>query len=164
MKPGNFFSPFQMEPGNSKWSATMKAANSGDLKKLEKLVKQEDINFSTSEKITALSLACRSGNFQVAKFLVANGADGRADRRGFSPLHWAAISGHADCLLLICEKFPGLINFQDLEGNTALHWSSRNGRDACTKILAKNFADSAVENFQGKTAAEIAEASAADAK
>ena len=140
----------------------MEAANSGDFDKLKKVI--SNVNYSTSEKITPLGLACRAGNFQVAEFLIERGADGRADRRKWSPLHWAAIAGHADCVALICKKFPGLINFQDAEGNTALHWSSRNGRISCTRILVENFADTAIENFQGKTAAELAEASASDAK
>jgi ankyrin repeat protein len=130
------------------WSKLMIAAESRNMKSLEE--SQDDVNFCTPrEKLTALAIACRAGNFNVVAVLISRGADCRSDRRGWTPLHWSAISGHLECLEILTRNFHGLLNAQDLQGNTALHWAVLNRKTECRKSLERLGANTAILNFEG---------------
>lgn len=56
--------------------------------------------------------------------MLANGAEvDRFDRDENSPLHLAARSGRVQCVQVICEIAPKLINAQNKRGRTPLHFA-----------------------------------------
>ena len=56
---------------------------------------------------------------------MAVGMDGREDRHGGTPLHWASAFGGAVGILI--EKMPELVHEVDNRGATALHWMAGSG-------------------------------------
>ncbi|EER03087.1 ankyrin repeat domain containing protein [Perkinsus marinus ATCC 50983] len=92
----------------------------------------------------------------MAKLLVEAKADVRhPDCRGWTPLHWAAVHGHDDCVRLLAatishsdevtiggvetDDHNGGVDTQDVEGQTALHWAARQGKLSTVMILVREF-------------------------
>ncbi|EER07304.1 ankyrin repeat domain containing protein [Perkinsus marinus ATCC 50983] len=92
----------------------------------------------------------------MAKLLVEAKADvGHPDCRGWTPLHWAAVHGHDDCVRLLAatishsdkvtigglegDDHDGGVDTQDVEGQTALHWAARQGKLSTVMILVREF-------------------------
>ncbi|EER03085.1 ankyrin repeat domain containing protein [Perkinsus marinus ATCC 50983] len=111
---------------------------------------------SNEEQMTALSVASRRGDTSMAKLLVEAKADvGHPDCRGWTPLHWAAVHGHDDCVRLLAatishsdkvtigglegDDHDGGVDTQDVEGQTALHWAARQGKLSTVMILVREF-------------------------
>ncbi|KAF4748867.1 hypothetical protein FOZ63_004240, partial [Perkinsus olseni] len=111
----------------------------------------------SEEQVTALAVASRRGDVTMAKLLVELKADvGRSDRRGWTPLHWAAMQGHDDCVRLLAGTIRNSprastalqpdsydhgdgVDAQDLDGQTSLHWAARLGKLSAVLILAGEF-------------------------
>jgi ankyrin repeat protein len=85
----------------------------------------------------AFVLACRNGHTDVARVLLARGAD--VDARGFfaaTGLHWAAINGHEETVrfLLAAGADPAL---RDEEfGSDALGWAREGGHGPAVAALS----------------------------
>ncbi|EER07307.1 ankyrin repeat domain containing protein [Perkinsus marinus ATCC 50983] len=92
----------------------------------------------------------------MAKLLVEAKADvGHPDCRGWTPLHWAAVHGHDDCVRFLAatishsdevtiggvetDDHDGGVDTQDVEGQTALHWAARQGKLSTVMILVREF-------------------------
>lgn len=77
-------------------SALLDAAKKGNLARVQRLVSPENINCrdSCGRNSTPLHLAAGYNNFEVAEFLLENGADVNAqDKGGLIPLHNASSYG-----------------------------------------------------------------------
>ena len=92
---------------SSESNALCDAVRSGGLQAVkEQLANGVDINAEDSEfGVTALSWAALLDNTEIAKFLIAKGADINAKSRdGSTPLHSAAFLGHTEIAELLIQK------------------------------------------------------------
>ena len=124
-------------------SAIYSAARAGDLEKVKSLVEEgEDVNRRAkgSGGYTPLFAAIFGGHNDVAKFLIAKGADVNAkDMAGQTPLHCACEHGNKDGAELLIAKGAD-VNARDYGGATPLHrifYSGRNRMDVAELLLAK---------------------------
>lgn len=84
-----------------------------------------DINQTDKEGCTALYMACYKCNYEIAKYLLENGADPSILwTNGSTPLHICAERDFLEILQLLCAKRADLVFAQDEEGNTPLHIAS----------------------------------------
>lgn len=104
-------------------AALLDAAKKGNLARVQRLVTPENINSRDSQgrNSTLLHLAAGYNNFEVAEFLLENGADVNAqDKGGLIPLHNASSYGHLDIAALLL-KHNTVVNATDKWGFTPLH-------------------------------------------
>jgi ankyrin repeat protein len=87
---------------------------------------------------TALHVACFFNHSDVLKLLVDAGASINAVTRShFTPLHYAADSGHLEDYDLQLLLLAGAeVTARDVDGNTPLHTSARMGRLNTFRVLA----------------------------
>ena len=91
-----------------------------------------------------LSKAVRSGQLEVAKFLLAHNAE--VNPAGRTPLHEAAMNGHktmAELLLAHGAK----VNGKEQQGATPLHYAANNGFASVTQVLLAHGADVNAKGF-----------------
>lgn len=108
-------------------AALLDAAKKGNLARVQRLVTPENINSRDSQgrNSTLLHLAAGYNNFEVAEFLLENGADVNAqDKGGLIPLHNASSYGHLDIAALLL-KHNTVVNATDKWGFTPLHEGSQ---------------------------------------
>jgi len=95
-------------------------------------------------KLTLLHEAARAGAYGSIRRLIERGADPfAADRRGATPLHWAAAQGFdkaVEALLesLSAEKRMTVLEAVDLEGSTPLDNAEANSRIRAATALVRN--------------------------
>ncbi|KAJ9445368.1 hypothetical protein DIPPA_07027 [Diplonema papillatum] len=161
---GRFLLTFSMVPSvQSGGSALFLSAASGDVARLQKLLASpdQDVDEPKLDGMTALHAAATTCQAEVARILLAKGADpNRAAVNGISPLMMAATSG---CLPVVSE----LLSSPDIDvdakhpfaGSTALHFAAEMGRGAVVSALCKAGASARATKKTGGTALH----SAADA-
>jgi len=114
-----------------------RVGNSALARKL--LVRGADVNVKVSREDTRTSLhaACLSGNVDVARLLLENGADPNSctstDKR--TPLHWAAQLGHLEMTKLLVS-FKANISARDKFGFTPRHLAVEKRHDKIMEFLA----------------------------
>ncbi|WP_264688708.1 AAA family ATPase [Wolbachia endosymbiont (group B) of Catoptria pinella] len=115
-----------------------------------------DVNHLFSQELTLLHVAARGGFENVAKVLVAGGADvnKKDSKREKIPLHLAAENGHVEVVEFFLNKGIS-VNVMDKEGNTPLHYAADNGSRKTISILIRKNADPWLKNFHGKTPVNI---------
>ena len=115
---------------------------------------------------TALHAAAFSYDAEMARHLVARGADVRArNRRGAEPLHAAVIGGpgsapwdpaRQQAVILALVEAGADPNATAAGGVTPLHRAVRNRCSAAVEVLLRVGADPRLENDHGSTASELA--------
>lgn len=79
------------------------------------------------------------------------------DKGGFSPLHWAARSGHLEiAVLLLDPKRKASINYQNKLLDTPLHLAAWGGHVAVVSLLLQHHANTTIKNKDGQTALQLA--------
>ncbi len=77
----------------------------------------------SSERSTALMLACTEGHIQVARVLLDSGADPNlSDGRGRSPVHVSSVQGYMELLQELKQHGAELTGVVDHQGNTPMHF------------------------------------------
>ncbi|XP_021351828.1 inversin-like isoform X2 [Mizuhopecten yessoensis] len=112
-----------------------------------------ELDNQDKSKRTALHWAASYGNMEHVKMLIKQDSNiGIPDIDGKTPLHWAASSRDRDavnCVRIILETTPSVINWQDYEGRTALHLAVADGNEAVVVALTsvENCNVSALDNM-----------------
>ena len=108
-------------------------------------------------KAAKLNDAAKDGDIAKIERLLNKGADpdGKKPKGetegGFTPLHFAAVLGHADAIITLLNAGADL-NARDQSGNTPLHGAARSGRpEAITALLDAGAHPNAKDN-DGDTA------------
>lgn len=141
-------------------AALLDAAKKGNLARVQRLVTQENINCRDAQgrNSTPLHLAAGYNNFEVAEYLLENGADVNAqDKGGLIPLHNASSYGHLDIAALLI-KHNTVVNATDKWGFTPLHEAAQKGRTQLCALLLAHGADPYMKNQEGQTPIELASA------
>jgi ankyrin repeat protein len=129
------------------------AATNGDLKKLQELL-QHDPTLVSSKDVetgrTPLHIAAMSRNRDMAKFLLAHGADVNAKGKGGeTPLHYAATVDKDIVALLLASNAD--VNARDNRGLTPLHAAAAFGQIDIAELLLANKADVNAKSEDGYT-------------
>lgn len=143
--------------------AVKNAAVAGDVAALKQLVATHGGPAVRADgdpaELTALHWAAASGNVEAVQFLLAPpvGADSRAARNNnFTPLHSAAMQGHA----AVCEVLLDAgaeINVQtDPQGYAPLHSAAFAGHLAAIRVLLAHGADRGLVNYRNERPADTA--------
>lgn len=141
-------------------SALLDAAKKGNLARVQRLVTTENINCRDAQgrNSTPLHLAAGYNNFEVAEFLLENGADVNAqDKGGLIPLHNASSYGHLDIAALLI-KHNTVVNATDKWGFAPLHEAAQKGRTQLCALLLAHGADAFMKNQENQTPIELATA------
>lgn len=141
-------------------AALLDAAKKGCLARVQRLISAENINCRDAQgrNSTPLHLAAGYNNFEVAEYLLENGADVNAqDKGGLIPLHNASSYGHLDIAALLI-KHNTVVNATDKWGFTPLHEAAQKGRTQLCALLLAHGADPYMKNQELQTPIELANA------
>lgn len=119
---------------------------------------QAPIRLEENDKNDQLRQAARSGNMQVVKFLLRNGADKfTTEFYGETLLHLAAESGNYDLFAHLTEQ--GLdLTIKTARGYTVLHAAARGGNAKLVQILMERGLDPKAKDNDGRTPLDYAKA------
>ena len=133
------------------------AAAKGDLETVRKLVEGgTDLNKTSRTKVglTALHLAVRNMDFDMAHFLLAEGADvnfrGPPGTRQETPLLLAVSLGSEIMARLLIEGGADLES-KDRNERTPLSWAVEKGHEALVELLVEKRADPESKDVNGRT-------------
>ena len=120
-----------------------------------------EINIKDDKERAPIHLAAWHGYRELLEVLIRHKADVHSKAAdGFTAVHFAALSGHADCISVIAERNKGVLNAKTLKGDkTALHIAASKGKEDVIKALIDSGCDQTAKNSSGQTAFELANAS-----
>jgi ankyrin repeat protein len=101
------------------------------------------IETRTPEDESPLMMACLRGQADLARQLIARGAD--VNKTGWTPLHYAATGGHVAIIQMLLEE-NAYIDADSPNGTTALKKAALYGSPATVKLLLESGADPTVTN------------------
>jgi ankyrin repeat protein len=120
------------------------------------LLQVSDINVNMENKSTenALMMLAFKGKFELVKYMVEEiGAE--PDKDGWTPLHYAATSGHLDIVKFLISKEVD-VDAQSPSDTTPLMMAARYGHIKVVKYLLDNEADLSLKNTHQLTAIDFA--------
>lgn len=164
------------------YNVLLEAARGGHIKAVSELIERgAPVNSATSTGLTALHLACKIGQLDIAQMLANNKADlTLQDKSGHSAVMYAAEGGFTSVVraLVRCSErgplplgdkngtdqkepqvtpcSPVNINAANSDGNTALHLAVSGGHRSTVKLLLELEASRSVKNHVGHTPLHIA--------
>jgi ankyrin repeat protein len=84
---------------------------------------------------SALHIACRKGQAEIAEDLLAGGADIQSHGdRGFSPLHSAAYAGQAQVVQILLQRGASMVSI-DADKRTPLHRAVQEAHENVVRLL-----------------------------
>lgn len=113
-----------------------------------------DVNSLNAEGESPLMLASLKGDQGLAEKLIKRGAD--VNKTGWTPLHYAATSGHLALISLLLEN-SAYIDAESPNGTTPLMMAAMYGTPAAVKLLLQEGADPQLKNQQGLSALAFAQ-------
>ena len=97
---------------------------------------------SNPEADRALLDAAEKGNIEAVKKTLADGADVNAkDDNGWTPLHWAALSGHKEVSEYLITMGADVNAAETVSGMTVLHEAAALGHKEIAELLIASGAD-----------------------
>lgn len=119
------------------------------------LLNAPDINLEakTGNGDNALMIACFKGNKRAVEALLAKGAE--VNRPGWTPLHYAAASGHNDIVRLLLDR-SAYIDAESPNKTTPMMMAARGGHIMTVKLLLDEGADATLRNDLGMNAIDFA--------
>jgi uncharacterized protein len=131
------------------------AVRDGSMKSAEVLVAwpKTQVDRRSPKDETALMIASLKGDLNLARKLVARGAD--VVKTGWTPLHYAATNGHIPVIEFLLEQHA-YIDAESPNGTTPLMMAAQYGSPAAAKFLLEAGADPTLKNQLGLTAADFA--------
>lgn len=132
-------------------------ARNGNLTELKKAVKNNPdiINSESKEGYTPLTLACYSGNNEVAKYLINNVKNINSKSGYGTPLMAAVVKNNKVLTKLLIQKKVD-VNATDPNGTSALHYAVMFGLEDIIKILVDANADATIKDNRGNSALDYA--------
>uniref|UniRef100_A0A3Q3R4L9 Ankyrin repeat and EF-hand domain containing 1a n=1 Tax=Monopterus albus TaxID=43700 RepID=A0A3Q3R4L9_MONAL len=119
---------------------------SGDLESLDLALSQGvPVDVHDQYYKTPLMVACSSGNYEVAQYLLGQADVNVCDQFLWTPLHHAAYAGHVELIELLV-KAGATVNAQALGGATPLMRAIQSSRPSCVDFLIKAGASVNAEN------------------
>jgi len=119
----------------------------GDVAEFSRLV-DDGVHHSTTNKLgeTPLYFAAEKGETEMAKLLIAKGADARAlTPNGETVLHAASMIESSALMTALVEAGAD-VNARNLDGEAPLHWAAMTGTFLAVKALADAGADLNVQD------------------
>lgn len=113
-----------------------------------------NVNVLNAKDESPLMMAALKGQQELADRLIKKGAD--INKTGWTPLHYAASSGHLAIISLLLEN-SAYIDAESPNGSTPLMMAAMYGTPAAVKLLLKEGADPQLKNQQGLTALQFAQ-------
>ncbi len=112
-----------------------------------------NVDWRNAKDESPLMLVCLKGETEMAKRLVARGAD--VNKTGWTPLHYAATKGHIAIMEMLLENHA-YIDAESPNGTTPLMMAAHYGSLAAVKLLLEAGADPRPKNQLGLTAIDFA--------
>ena len=112
-----------------------------------------NVDTRTPRDETPLMIACLKGHLEIARMLVARGAD--VNKTGWTPLHYASSGGHVALIQMLVDE-NAYIDAESPNGTTPLMMAAMYGSPEAVKVLLDAGADPAVKNQLGLAAADFA--------
>jgi len=124
----------------------------------EGLVPSNMVESATDDGSTSpLHDAAKRGNVALLKECLVNRLPvNQCDPAGNTPLHWAARSGHMDCLALLLGVQQVAVNKANKLGDTALMLATAHGHAEAVTNLLKAGADANMKNNEKKGVKDMA--------
>jgi ankyrin repeat protein len=131
------------------------ALREGSLKAAGALIDWPKTNVEgrTTVDESPLMMACLKGHLEMVKKLIARDAD--VNKPGWTPLHYAATSGHLAVIELLLEHHA-FIDAESPNGTTPLMMAAHYGTPAAVKLLLEAGADATMKNQLGLSAIDFA--------
>lgn len=135
-------------------------AGNGELQKVKAEINSgKDINSKDAAGQTALMYASESGQLDVVKYLVENGAAVNAQSNGYgngTALIYASTNDRIAVMEYLLEHGADVNATTPIHKETALFWAAAFGRVKAVNLLLKNNADTKIKTKKGQTALEVA--------
>jgi uncharacterized protein len=112
-----------------------------------------NVEIRTDHDESALMMACLKGQLELAKKLIARGAD--VNKPGWTPLHYAATNGHLDIMEVLFAN-NAYIDAESPNGTTPLMMAAQYGTADAVRRLLEEGADPTLKNQVGLTAIDFA--------
>lgn len=113
-----------------------------------------DVNLLNANGESPLMLAALKGELDLATQLIAKGGD--VNKTGWTPLHYAATSGHVPLVSLLLSHYA-YIDAESPNRSTPLMMASMYGTPEAVSLLIEQGADITLKNQQNLTALQFAE-------
>ena len=115
---------------------------------------QTKIEFENKLGETPLMLAAINNQMALAQELIDRGAD--VNRKGWTPLHYAATRGHREMMRLLLEN-NAYIDSEAANGTTPLMMAAYSAPPLAVKLLLEEGADPTLVNHGNASALDLAE-------
>lgn len=131
------------------------ALRDGSMKAAQALVDwpKTNVDVRTDHDETPLMMACLRGQIDIARKLIARGAD--VNKTGWTPLHYAATSGNVAIIQMLLDE-NAYIDAESPNGTTPLMMAAMYGTPEAVKLLIDSGADPTLKNQLGMTAQDFA--------
>lgn len=131
----------------------------GNMKRVKKLLKKNDINSKFMNNNSLLHISANNEDANMFYFLISNGCDYQhVNDYGDTCLHIIAMNNNVYCLEVLCQyNIENIINKKNKEGDTALHLAIKNGFYNVCAMLLENGADALIKDDFGMNCYEIAD-------
>jgi hypothetical protein len=132
-------------------------ARKGTIAEAKEALKENPKAFNTvnQDGFTPLILASYRNNIEVAKFIIANGADINANSAMGTPLMAAVVKGNIEIVKLLLDKHAN-VNSTDANKTTALLYASMFKNYEIARLLVKAKADPDFKDNKGNSAIDYA--------